>query len=193
MIVQEAENRFRAGLRHLECGRAREALPFIGAAIEAHEGSGDLDRGNAVYRSYQGLCLCLTRTNVRRGLHLCRQAAKDNPVLQGKYNFDPTQFERFLDGNTADENAAIKAIAHCVVAQQLAAEPAPAAIDVTLPERGTVLSFGRSVQVGSDQAMTLDIKLERASGGFSFLAIILCLVMSGIVFLKPGGSKGKKK
>ncbi len=121
------------------------------------------------------------------------QAAAVNPVLQGKYNFDPNQFERFLDGNSADENAAIKAIANRVVAQQLAAEPAPAALDINLPERGTVLSFGRSVQVGSDQAMTLDIELERAGGSFSILSILLCLAISGVIFLKPGSSKAKKK
>lgn len=119
------------------------------------------------------------------------QAAAVNPVLQGKYNFDPNQLERFLDGNSADENAAIKAIANRVVAQQLAAEPAPAALDITLPERGTVMSFGRSVQVGSDEAMTLDIKLERASGSFSLLAVLFCLTISAVVFLKPKSSFGR--
>ena len=118
------------------------------------------------------------------------QAAALNPVLQGKYNFDPNQYERFLDGNTADENAALKAIANRVVAQQLAAEPAPAALDVTLPENGSVLSFGRSVQVGSDEAMTLEIELERAQGGFSLLAVLLCLVISAVLFL--GKRKGNK-
>lgn len=112
------------------------------------------------------------------------QAAAVNPVLKGEYNYDPNQFDRFLDGNTADENAALKAIANRIVAQQLAAEPAPASLDVTLPERGTVLSFGRSVQVGSDEAMTLDIELRRSSGGFSPLAGLLCLVIAGLVIFR---------
>jgi len=115
------------------------------------------------------------------------QAAAVNPVLKGQYNYDPNQYERFLEGNTADENAALKAIANRIVAQQLAAEPAPAAIDITLPERGTVLSFGRSVQVGGDEAMTLDIELRRAGGGFSLLAVLLCVAVASIVVfrLKP--------
>ncbi|MDX1680245.1 MAG: hypothetical protein R3242_05900 [Akkermansiaceae bacterium] len=117
------------------------------------------------------------------------QAASVNPVLQGNYNYDPNQFERFLDGNTAEENAALKEIASCVVAQQLAAEPAPAALDITLPERGTVLNFGRSVQVGSDEAMVLEIELDQASSGFSLLAVLLCLAIPSVVFLKPRGSK----
>ena len=34
MHVREAEDRFREGLRHLARGRAREALPFITAAVD---------------------------------------------------------------------------------------------------------------------------------------------------------------
>ena len=94
------------------------------------------------------------------------RAAEVNPVFQGQYNYDPKQFDRFLEGNTADENAALKEIANRIVTQQLAAEPAPAALDVTLPERGTVLSFGRSVQVDGDRPMAIDLTLKRANGGY---------------------------
>ena len=104
------------------------------------------------------------------------RAAEVNPVLRGAYNYDPKQFDRFLEGNTADENTALKEIANRIVTQQLAAEPAPAALDVTLPERGTVLSFGRSVQVDGERPMTIELDLKRASGGFAWLAILLCLV-----------------
>ena len=99
-----------------------------------------------------------------------------NPVLRGAYNYDPKQFDRFLEGNTADENAALKEIANRIVTQQLAAEPAPAALDVTLPERGTVLSFGRSVQVDGERPMAIELKLKRANGGFAWLAVLLCLL-----------------
>jgi hypothetical protein len=105
------------------------------------------------------------------------RAAEANPVLQGSYNYDPKQFDRFLEGNTADENAALKEIANRIVAQQLAAEPAPAALDVTLPERGTVLEFGRSVQVDGERPMAIELKLKRASAGFSWAGILVCLLM----------------
>ena len=52
-----------------------------------------------------------------------------------------------LLGNTAEENSALNGIASRMVDQQLAAEPAPGAIDVTMPERGQVLTFTRSMQV----------------------------------------------
>jgi hypothetical protein len=108
------------------------------------------------------------------------RAAEMNPVLQGKYNFDPKQFDRFLEGNTADENAALKEIANRIVAQQLAAEPAPAALDVTLPERGTVLSFGRSVQVDGAKPMAIELELKRAGGGFAWIAIPLCVLVGAM-------------
>ncbi len=112
------------------------------------------------------------------------QAANANPVLLGQYNYDPKQFDSFLEGNTADENAALKAIANRIVGQQLAAEPAPAALDLTLPERGTVLSFGRSVQMDSDAPMTLEIVLEPTDGGFSWLPFLLCL-LAGALAVRP--------
>jgi hypothetical protein len=113
-----------------------------------------------------------------------QRAAEVNPVLQGQYNYDPKQFDRFLEGNTADENAALKEIAARIVAQQLAAEPAPAALDITLPERGTVLEFNRSVQVDGDRPMAIDLKLRRAGGGFAWLAVLICLLSGAMGVMK---------
>ena len=105
------------------------------------------------------------------------RAAEVNPVLRGGYNYDPKQFDRFLEGNTADENAALKEIANRIVTQQLAAEPAPVALDVTLPERGTVLNFGRSVQVDGQRPMAITLDLKRTGSGFAWLAVLLCLLL----------------
>jgi hypothetical protein len=112
------------------------------------------------------------------------RAAEVNPVLRGAYNYDPKQFDRFLEGNTADENTALKEIANRIVTQQLAAEPAPAALDVTLPERGTVLSFGRSVQVDGQRPMAIELKLKRSNSGFAWLAGLLCLLIGAMGAMK---------
>jgi hypothetical protein len=117
------------------------------------------------------------------------RAAEANPLLQGKYNYDPTQFDRFLEGNTADENAALKEIAARIVAQQLAAEPAPAALDVTLPERGTVLAFSRSMQVDGDRPMVIDLKLQPVGTGFSWPGILACLVLGVMAILRPARTR----
>ena len=104
--------------------------------------------------------------------------------MQGKQNFDPKQYDRLLEGNTADENAALKEIANRLVSQQLAAEPAPVALDVTLPERGTVLTFGRSVQADGKRPMSITLRLERNASGFSWLALVLCLLAGAMVGMR---------
>ena len=115
------------------------------------------------------------------------RAAEANPVLRGGSNFDPKQFERFLEGNTVDENSALKEIANRIVTQQLAAEPAPVALDVTLPERGTAYNFSRSVQVDGQRPMAIEMTLKRDSNGFAWLGILLC-GMLGIM-----GASGQRR
>ncbi|MES2659003.1 MAG: hypothetical protein V4689_10320 [Verrucomicrobiota bacterium] len=124
------------------------------------------------------------------------RAAEANPVLRGVYNYDPKQFDRFLEGNTADENSALKEIANRIVTQQLAAEPAPVALDVTLPERGTVLTFGRSVQVDGQRPMAITLDLKRSGGGFAWGAVLLCLlvgVMGGPRVSRLASERGGKE
>ncbi len=111
-----------------------------------------------------------------------QEAANANPILQGNYNYDPNQFDRFLLGNSADENAALKDIANRIVTQQLAAEPAPQALDITLPERGKVITFTRSVQVGSNagEPMSITLGIRETSRTSVWLAIPLCLLLGAM-------------
>lgn len=107
------------------------------------------------------------------------QAANVNPVFQGNFNYDPSQFDRFLEGNSADEIAALKEIANRIVTQQLAAEPAPQALDISLPERGKIITFTRSVQVESQsgQPMQITLDIKKTHQAKSWLAIPLCLLI----------------
>ncbi|MGA3170556.1 MAG: hypothetical protein ABSE62_06040, partial [Chthoniobacteraceae bacterium] len=66
-------------------------------------------------------------------------------------------------------------IASRIVDQQLAAEPAPGAVDVTMPERGQVLTFTRTMQVDGDAPLKLDLRLgslPRSNSGFLTLVIL---------------------
>jgi hypothetical protein len=108
------------------------------------------------------------------------QAANLNPFMQGRVNFDPQQVDQLLMGNTVEENTALRGIATRLVDQQLNAEPAPGAIDVTLAERGRMFTFARRLQV--DGSAPLELKLEiartaRTSLGFS---VFLLLATAGI-------------
>jgi hypothetical protein len=108
------------------------------------------------------------------------QAANLNPLMQGKVNFNPQEIDQLLMGNTVEENTALKGIAARLVDQQLATEPPPGAIDVTLTENGRVLTFIRSLQV--DGSAPLELKLEVGKLEFASLrfTLLLLAVLAGI-------------
>jgi hypothetical protein len=100
-----------------------------------------------------------------------------NPLLNGgTSNFKPQEFDRLLTGNSAEENTALRTIAARIVDQQLGAEPAPGAIDVTLPERGRVVTFIRSLQV--DGAAPLQLSLEIGKITQISPGAIVCLLLA---------------
>jgi hypothetical protein len=103
------------------------------------------------------------------------QAARVNPFMAGKVNFDPQAMEQLLGGNTAEDNSALRGIAARLVDQQLAPDPAPTAIDATLPELGEVLTFTRSLQVDGNVPLELNLTVGRAptfNRWFSALALL---------------------
>ena len=59
--------------------------------------------------------------------------------------------------------------------------PAPAALDVTLGERGTVLDFKRSVQVDGGKPMVLKLDIKPQQGGGWFYAAIVSLLGAGVL------------
>ena len=74
MFVKQAETCFRKGMQLLARGHAKEALPFISAALQIQREVDDAGYSQATYLSYHGLCMCLTRSGMREGLRDCRQA-----------------------------------------------------------------------------------------------------------------------
>jgi hypothetical protein len=104
------------------------------------------------------------------------KAANNNPVLQqGAVNWQPSQADQLLEGNTSEENAALRSIAKRIVAQQLAAEPSPVALEVTIPEHGKIVTFGRAVQVDGARPLALNLKLDHKRGGGFFIGLLLAL------------------
>lgn len=103
------------------------------------------------------------------------QAVSANPFMQGGTNFDLQQMDQLLLGNTAEENSALRGIAARMVDQQLAAEPAPGAIDITLPESGQALTFTRSIQVDGKAPLALRLTLAstRGAGGWYVMGLLL--------------------
>ena len=88
-----------------------------------------------------------------------REAAAENPVLQqDQLNFRPQQLSQLLQGNSTKDNAVLQQIAGRLVQHQRTTEPAPQAIIISLPEEGSVYTFGRSVQVAENAPLELDLR-----------------------------------
>ncbi len=123
------------------------------------------------------------RTNLSDRNEQLEQAANANPFMQGGNNFDPRQMDQLLMGNTAEENSALRGIAGRIVDQQLAAEPSPSAIDVTIPESGNILTFTRSIQVdgGSPLALSLNLAETRGANGWFVVALLLAVAATAFV------------
>ncbi|MCC6360922.1 MAG: hypothetical protein IT450_19455 [Phycisphaerales bacterium] len=103
------------------------------------------------------------------------QAASVNPFMHGRRNYQPKDIDQLLQGNSAEENAALRGIAARIVEQQLGAEPAPGAIDVTLPERGQIVTFTRSLQVDGGAPLELRLGVEKITRVNRPLAVMLVL------------------
>jgi hypothetical protein len=124
------------------------------------------------------------------------QAADLNPFMRGRVNFDPQQVDQLLMGNTAEENSALRGIATRLVDQQLAAEPAPSAIDVVVPERGRVFTFERSLQVDGSAPLELTLVIGRTAYTNLLFSIAAVLAVGAIAALsrwrRPEGEGGAK-
>jgi len=118
------------------------------------------------------------------------QAAEENPILQGQYNFDPQQFDRLMVGNTAEETSALKAIAGRIVEQQMEVVGAPESLDIELLGQGRLFRFTRSLQVKDGEPMTLrlDLAKERPSG-WLYAGVIGLLAALILVYGFRGGKK----
>lgn len=114
-----------------------------------------------------------------------RQAAADNPILQqDQLNFRPQQLSQLLRGNTSEDNAILQQIASRLVRHQRSTVTAPQAIIISLPEEGTVYTFGRNVQVTENAplALQLEFALERRVEIWqAVIAVILLIGLAGLL------------
>lgn len=118
------------------------------------------------------------------------QAAHSNEVLQGELNYDPNKVDDFLLGNTAEENSALKRMAGRLVSHQQAADLGVRGLEVSLPARGELLTFHRSVQVNSSEPLRLDLTLA-PEGKVPWWFVGLTIALLGGLALV--GSRGQAK
>lgn len=112
------------------------------------------------------------------------RAARENPLLQGRGQYDPRQVEQLLQGNTFEETSNLKRLAEKIVAQQAAATPTLRSLDIALPDQGPRHSFTRGVQVDGSQPLALRLTLERGPSRFIYPSLFLLLLLpAGLVAL----------
>jgi hypothetical protein len=189
-LLQEANTFLQQG----EQQKAGEALSRVSKASALDEASNEDARVQLRNLRTQQTMLGLNTRRQRMYLDNRADAARNeqleqavslNPFMQGKVNFDPQQVDQLLMGNTVEENTALRGIAARLVDQQLTAEPAPGALDVTLAERGRVLTFARSLQVDGAAPLELNLKvarISRTSLGFSLLLLFAAAGLAGFQF-----------
>jgi tetratricopeptide (TPR) repeat protein len=79
MFNHSAELSFRKGIDLADAGRYRDALGFFSGAIEIDKTTKYGRPIEPRYLSSYGLCLGLTRANVRKALECCRTAIRKEP------------------------------------------------------------------------------------------------------------------
>ena len=113
------------------------------------------------------------------------EAANNNPLFQGKDNYQPEQVEQLLMGNSAEERDAMQRIADRMVSQQLAAQPAAQTIEVTLPQAGALLHFSRASQLNPDMPLVLELEIEHPSnyGAGHVIGLLVILFAAALLLL----------
>jgi hypothetical protein len=92
--------------------------------------------------------------------------------------------KRILGQNTPEENAAFLRLAERLVEQQDAAGAKPTAIRATLPERGRLLTFTRSLQVDtwSDLVIELEAAAAKVSAPGTKLLVLALIFVAAYLF-----------
>ncbi|WP_182867425.1 hypothetical protein [Stieleria mannarensis] len=110
-----------------------------------------------------------------------RQAAAENPILQqDQLNFRPQQLSQLLRGNTTEDNAVLQQIAARLVRHQRTTEPAPQAIIISLPDEGSVYTFGRTVQVAENAPLELELEFASLFRISSWQIALVTLLLAGL-------------
>ncbi len=91
-------------------------------------------------------------------------SAFNNPLFNGKQEFDVRKVDDFLRGNSLEEKKSLKNIANRLITQQIATEPAPQTISTIVRGRGEVLRFTRGIQVNGSKELALELDIESTNG-----------------------------
>ncbi len=177
--TRAAEQELARGNKALEQGDPQQARRAFGNAFELSQHDAAFNEDARVQLHNVKLQQALVGLNVRRNDVAGATDALANKLRASglEPNYTQQDAKQLLDNNSADENAVLTKLAERLIQQQDAAVSAPAVIQASIPEQGRLLTFGRSVAVDPQAALTVDLEM-RASGPASLPARIVTLLVS---------------
>lgn len=115
------------------------------------------------------------------------RAATKNPIFsRGDLRFGQQEYTSIVQGNTAADDKLLRSIAGQLVTHQRSSDPAPQAINITIPDEGRIFTFFRRVQVEQNAPLKLDLKFEspriRSTSKEAFVLILVFGVCVALVF-----------
>lgn len=115
-----------------------------------------------------------------------RAAALNPLVSHNDLRFNSEQYSAIIQGNSVEDTRNIETVAGQVVVHQRSTEPAPQTLRIAIPDEGKIFTFSRSVQVGKDAPLSLDLKFEaprmRSRGGEAFVLVLVFGICVALVF-----------
>lgn len=114
-----------------------------------------------------------------------QQAQNDLPQVD-MLNYRQEEAQQLLQGNTMDDNAALREVAREVLQQQQAALVRPQALLTALPEQGKTVRFTRSLQVDDKADLVIQMSGSRQLAGAFWQNLALIAVL-GVFLLALAG------
>jgi len=111
---------------------------------------------------------------------------------RGEANYTQQEAKDLFAFNGAAENATLQKLAERIIEQQDAALPTPTAIRATIPQRGRMLTFKRSVQVETWTDLNLHLKAKSANAPNTMTRVVLlaglALALTAVLVLTGSGT-----
>jgi len=115
------------------------------------------------------------------------EAAGRNPLFSGRYDYNPNQVRDYMQGMDEEERSSLEEIARLLVSSDIYSVSAPQAMEVTLPEMGTLLEFERKIHLSQADGLELVLitgEADSQSSRSAWIVILLIAIASFFLFRK---------
>jgi len=109
------------------------------------------------------------------------EAAGRNPLFKGQFNYNPNQVGDYMQGMDEEDKAALKEIARLIVSSSSYAITAAQAMEITIPEMGTLVEFERKIHLSQTEGLKLVLDTGEATAegsGKTWVVILLIAIAS---------------